>query len=102
MCTTTLWSEDRTLHLAGLIVKHVEDLRGREAHFNCHAVTVRLHTTDYEVVDALWRMTSNMRKGALSVMVVLGEEVVELRNEFMCVWRVAVIADPPQRRLPDV
>ena len=50
-------------------------------------------------------MTSNMPEGALSVMVVLGEEVVELRNEFMCWFNVLGQVDFRQtslRRIGDV
>ena len=50
---------------APLTVRHVGDLRGREAHFNCPTATVRLHTTDYYVEEALRRMTANMPRGAV-------------------------------------
>ena len=68
---------------APLTVRHVGDLRGREAHFNCPTATVRLHTTDEEVEAALRRMTANMPDGGLSVTVVLEESVSDIRNNFM-------------------
>ena len=68
---------------APLIVRHAGDLRGREAHFQCHTATVRMHTTDEDAEDGLRRMSADMPRGGLSVTVVLGETVTELRDSFM-------------------
>ena len=50
---------------APLVVRHVRDLRGREAHFTFDRVDVRLHTTDMEVEAALKRITAKMPGGGL-------------------------------------
>ena len=72
---------------APLIVRHAEELRGREAHFQCHTATVRLHTTDEDAEDRLRTITADMPNGGLSVMVVLEEAVSELRDSFMVGWK---------------
>ena len=66
------------------IIQHVNDLRGREAHFMCHTATIRLCTTDYKVEEALKRMTNHMPRGGLSVTMVLGEAITDLTIRFMC------------------
>ena len=62
------------------IIQHVSDLR--EAHFKCHTATIRLCTADEEVEIALWEMTKHMPRGGLSVTVVLGQAVTDLRDRF--------------------
>ena len=63
---------------APLTVTHAKDLRGREAHFGCPAVTVRLRNTDVEVMEALKGISANTPGGGLSVTVLLDESVTEL------------------------
>ena len=70
---------------APLIVRHVGDLRGREAHFKSPAATIQLHTTE-KVEEELMRITANMPEGRLSVTIVLGEGVTQLKSEFMHGW----------------
>ena len=48
---------------APLTVTHAKDLRGREAHFGCPAVTVRLRNTDVEVMEALKGISANTPGG---------------------------------------
>ena len=72
---------------APLIIRHAEDLRGREAHFQCPTATVRMHTMDAEVEEALRRMTADMPGGGLSVTMKLEEAVTELRDSFMEGWK---------------
>ena len=71
---------------APLIIEHVGDLRGREAHFKCHAASVRLHTVDKDVMAALFQIISDMPGGGLSVTVVLEESVTSLPHGFMRDW----------------
>ena len=68
---------------APLIVTHVGDLRGREAHFRCPAATVRLRTIDDDVLGALQRISADMEGGGLSVTVQLEEAMEALPDEFM-------------------
>ena len=72
---------------APLIVRHAGDLRGREAHFQCHTATVRLQSTDEDAEEELRRITSDMPRGGLSVTLMLGAAVTELRDSFMSCWK---------------
>ena len=82
---------------APLRVRHVANLRGREAHFKCHAVTVQLHTTDDDVLEALESVSAGMR-GGLSLTVLLEESVTELHS-FLDDWAAVGQVDLTQTSL---
>ena len=72
---------------APLIVKHVGDLRGREAHFMSHTASVILQSIDEEVMGELKRMTVKMLWGGLSVAVELQSSITEIcQDGFMLEW----------------
>ena len=71
---------------APLIITHVRDLRGREAHFGCPAASVRLRTTDEDVFQALERISVDIPEGGLSVFMSLEEWVIELPDHWMQMW----------------
>ena len=53
----------------------------------CHTATIRLCTTDKDIEEALKRVTDHMPRGGLSVTVVLGEAITDLRDDFMNGYR---------------
>ena len=68
---------------APLIITHVGDLRGREAHFGRHAASVRLRNTQRAVCTALQEISAETPEGGLSVTVELEESVTELGSMFL-------------------
>ena len=72
---------------APLIVTSVDDLRGQEAHFHSPTATVRLRTTEANVMILLRSMSANnMPRGGLSVTMSLEESVTEMRDFFLSGW----------------
>ena len=69
---------------APLIITHVRDLRGREAHFGYPVASVRLRTTEEDVLAVLRSISADMPGCELSISVLLSE--TELRDGFMQRW----------------
>ena len=79
---------------APLIVTYSWDLRRREAIFRCPAVSVRLRTTDVEVLEALKLITDiSCYNGSLSVAVELDATVTVLPDSFMRGWNTVTSVD---------
>ena len=86
---------------APLIVKHVGDFRDREAYFLSPTATVRLYTTDEDVLRALKRITASIPGGGLSVTVLLDESVTELPDEFLARCAAVRMADLRQTNVTE-